>query len=265
MQSTEVIELNELSHACLLELLLKFCMSYDDGDDPQWEKLLKILNYLKNNNLEHVILQPDSKDNTALSLASQYGYLDTVKLLLEIIPEAKRPAAIMYANNEGNNALRCASFDTEIVRILFDALPVEHRLAAVNHENNKGNTALMHASCNGSLNTIGVLLRALPRKHLYTAISYANIRGRTPLMIACYSGRRETVRALLIGYEKLEKIVVKNNPNIDDASPSAHKSSTKPHATQTDLQNHTILNKGSCSNLSENTKSLGKRKHSSNS
>jgi len=115
--------------------------------------------------------------NTALVVASKYGYTEIVKLLLEA------GADVNVKNKDGETALMKASYNgyTEIVKMLIDAG------ADVNIKDRYGTTALMLASLYGYTEIVELLIKAganVNIKNSYggTALRWASANGSTKIV-----------------------------------------------------------------------------------
>ena len=128
----------------------------------------------------HVV---DSYGNASFTLiiASQYGCIDVVRLLLE------RGANVNCVNGLGDTALLEASEKghCDTVRLLLD------KGAIVNHTNNDGATALIWASQEGHHDVVKILIDAGGN------VNHSSKLKNTPLLCAARSGHHETLVTLL--------------------------------------------------------------------
>ena len=105
----------------------QFLKAAEDGD---FKKIKSIID--KEVNIKSLIETKDKENNTALILASKFGYIEVVKILI---------ANINAKNNDNSTALiEASSFYYETVKILADINAIE------NGKDNVGTTALMNAS-----------------------------------------------------------------------------------------------------------------------
>ena len=103
------------------------------AEDGNFKKIKSIID--KEVNIKNLIETKDKENNTALILASKFGYIEVVKILIE------NGANINAKNNDNSTALiEASSFYYETVKILIE------NGADINSKDNGGTTALMNAS-----------------------------------------------------------------------------------------------------------------------
>ena len=108
----------------------RFLKAAENGD---LKKIKSMLN--KEVNIKTLINAVDKENNTALILASKFGYHEIVKILIE------NGADIDARNNENSTALiEASSFYYEVVKLLIE------NGADINAKDNEGTTPLMNAS-----------------------------------------------------------------------------------------------------------------------
>ena len=134
--------------------------------------------------------QKDKDGYTALYLASLFGHIDVVNLLLQH-PNLK----INQQTKRGNTALHIASYNghTEIAKSLLNHSDID-----VNIKNNDGNTPLHKASKNGKTDIVKLLLA---HPSINESVNTKNDDGKTPLDIA----KNDEIRTLLKEKEEEEK------------------------------------------------------------
>ena len=104
----------------------RFLKAAKDGD---LKKIKSMLN--KEINIKTLIKSVDKENNTALILASKFGYNEIVKILIE------NGADVNFRNNDNSTALiEASSFYYEVVKLLIE------NGADINAKDNEGKTAL---------------------------------------------------------------------------------------------------------------------------
>eukprot|EP00439_Symbiodinium_sp_Y106_P061833 s1775_g9.t1 len=127
----------------------------------------------------------DSNGCRPIGLASYYGHVETVRLLLQA--GAKSDLAFRGGVHDGKTVLNCASCNgvVEVVRLLLESGTDKYM------PDNCGNSALMKASCNCHVEVVRLLLEAGANTDL------AGEEGSTALMFASYERHVQVVRLLL--------------------------------------------------------------------
>lgn len=117
----------------LLDLLTPIEEFLKAAENGNLKKIKSMLN--KEVNIKTLINAVDKENNTALILASKFGYIEVVKILIE------NGADIDARNNENSTALiEASSFYYEVVKLLIE------NGADINAKDYGGTTALMNAS-----------------------------------------------------------------------------------------------------------------------
>ena len=126
----------------------------------------------------------DNDGNTALMLASFYGWTDEVKKLL-----ADPEIDVNMRHSTGVTALMdaCSNGNTEVVDQLL-----QHPEIDVNAQNREGFTALMYAASNKYTDIVDKLIR-----YSETNVNIQNKEGNTALNIAGSWGNKEEVKKIL--------------------------------------------------------------------
>ncbi len=168
---------------------------------------LILASYLRNIDIIKMLLKREvdefdvnSSDDiglTTLHLASEHGYQEIVKMLLE------KGANVNLSTNTGATPLLVASENghTEVIEALIQ------RGADVNKANINGATPLLVASKNGHTEAIEALIQR------GADVNKANINGETPLLVASKNGHTEAIKALI------QRGADVNKANINDATP----------------------------------------------
>lgn len=169
----------------------RFLKAAEDGD---LKKIKSMLN--KEINIKTLIKSVDKENNTALILASKFGYNEIVKILIE------NGADINAKDNEGTTALMNAAMDIdyytndEICKLLIE------NGADINAKDLQGNNALIYASIFEHFDIIKLLIES------GAEINAKNNDGYTALMEASSNGNLETVKLLI---ENGADVNIKNN------------------------------------------------------
>ncbi|RNA19613.1 ankyrin repeat [Brachionus plicatilis] len=129
--------------------------------------------------------------NTALSIACDVGWLDTVKVLIS------RGSDVNYENSKNKTPLILATeliypYDFQLAKLLIS------NGALVNHQTRSGNTALLSASKFGNYELIELLIRA------NSNVNCKFSDGATALMRACY-----------YNYPNIVELLIENNANVE--------------------------------------------------
>ena len=170
----------------------RFLKAAEDGD---FKKIKSIID--KEVNIKSLIETKDKENNTALILASKFGYIEVVKILIE------NGADINAKDNGGTTALMNASTEDDYINYEICKLLIENG-ANVNDKDLQGANALIYGSTflKWDLSIIKLLIDS------GIEINTQNKDGYTALMEATISGNYETVKLLI---ENGADINIKNN------------------------------------------------------
>ena len=122
--------------------------------------------------------------DTALTCASYNNYIEIVKLLLEV-----KNINVNLQDSDGDNALICAfrEKNAEIIKLLLTNETIN-----INLQNYDGDTALIYTSLNGNIEVVKLLLNIENIN-----VNLENNCGITAMMHASENGRIEIVKLLL--------------------------------------------------------------------
>ena len=168
----------------------RFLKAAEDGD---FKKIKSIID--KEVNIKSLIETKDKENNTALILASKFGYIEVVKILIE------NGADINAKDNGGTTALMNASTEDDYINYEICKLLIENG-ANVNDKDLQGANALIYASTFGNYETVKLLIEN------GVEINTQNKDGYTALMEAAISDDEEIVKLLI---ENGADINIKNN------------------------------------------------------
>jgi ankyrin repeat protein len=154
------------------------------------------------------ITKKDNNGNTALHLAALYP--ESLKAILELLPENERLLAVKEKNNNGDTVLHKALYYPKLLRVILELLPEDARIAVFNEKNDNGDTSLHQVAYYPE--SLRVILDLYPENERLAAVKEKNNDGDTLLHKA--TSYPESLRVILDLYPENERLTAVKEKNI---------------------------------------------------
>ena len=135
-------------------------------------------------------------------------HLESMKLILALLPEPERLKAVDMRNNNGWTALHYAaqSGNTDSLKTILAVFPESERLKAVGLQNRDGNTVLHVAARSCNRESLEFILSLYPESERLHVVRMQNALGQTALHLSRGLGCLNTILSLYPESERLHAV-----------------------------------------------------------